>query len=113
MVKTLFITIAALFVISCNGEPSYEIETMEYVPDSLKSQQREFMIKLTESASKNMSGGDYEDVYETLQEAERISEDMFSVKVEGLREKRSWKKLYPWEFSAREKFIFNELKQQR
>ena len=49
--------------------PKYSICEIEFVPDSLKQEHRKFIIETVRAGSQNMTGGDYEDVDETIQQA--------------------------------------------
>lgn len=112
--------LAVVFLSSCNSEkyPKYSLETIEYVPDSLKSEQRKFITETVRAASQHMTGGDYEDVDETIQQAERTSGNIFSVKVIGLKKElyeNEWSplKIKPQDFTSEEKRIFDSLSNYR
>lgn len=65
--------------------PKYSLTTISEVPDSLKSQQREWIKETIRAASQHMIGGDYEDVDETIDQAKRTSDQLFYIDYLSLR----------------------------
>tara|TARA_R110000851_G_scaffold47424_1_gene115002 strand:- start:3670 stop:4002 length:333 start_codon:yes stop_codon:yes gene_type:complete len=65
--------------------PRYTITKITHVPDSLKSEYRLWVIETVRAASENMTGGDYEDVDETIIQAERTGEKIYGVETIGLQ----------------------------
>lgn len=65
--------------------PRYSLETIEYIPDSLKSEHREWIKETIRAASQHMTGGDYENIDETIIQAHRSGNELFSSNVIGLR----------------------------
>ena len=118
-------TLAAILMLaavlsSCNNEkyPKYSLETIEYVPDSLKVEHRKFITETVRAASQQMTGGDYEDVDETISQAEITADRVFSIKVIGLKKElyeNDWTalKIKPSAFNAYEKRIFDSLSNSR
>lgn len=118
-------TLAAILMLaavlsSCNNEkyPKYSLETIEYVPDSLKAEHRKFITETVRAASQQMTGGDYEDVDETISQAEITADRVFSIKVIGLKKElyeNDWTalKIKPSDFNAYEKRIFDSLSNSR
>jgi hypothetical protein len=108
--------VAVLFS-SCKNEvkyPNYSLTTIEYIPDSLKVEHRKFITETVRAASNQMSGGDYEDVYETIIQAERTADNIFSSNIIGLRKKiddNYWNdlELKPNELNVYEKKILDSL----
>ena len=74
---------------SCIEEkyPKYSLTTIEFVPDSLKAEHRKFITETIRAASNQMTGGDYENVDETIIQAERTANNIFSSRIIGLRKK--------------------------
>lgn len=64
--------------------PIYELRAYSVVPDSLREKQREFIINTVRASSEHMTGGDYEDVDETIEQAEATSVNLFSENKFGL-----------------------------
>ncbi len=94
--------------------PKYSLTTIEFVPDSLKVEHRKFITETVRAASNQMTGGGYEDVDETIIQAERTADNIFSSDVIGLRkeiDKNQWNdlELKPNEFNSYEKKIFDSL----
>lgn len=118
-------TLAAILMLaavlsSCNNEkyPKYSLQTIEYVPDSLKVEHRKFITETVRAASQQMTGGDYEDVDETISQAEITADRVFSIKVIGLKKElyeNDWTALLikPSDFNAYEKLIFDSLSNSR
>lgn len=80
--------VAVLFSLTSCGEekyPKYSLITIEFIPDSLKAEHRKFITETVRAASNQMTGGDYEDVDETIIQAERTADNIFSSSVVGLR----------------------------
>jgi DNA replication initiation complex subunit (GINS family) len=123
LVFTLFLigcSFLAVSVISCNVEPDknyvntnvYALSSIEYIPDSLKSQYREWVKETVRAASQNMTGGDYERADKTIMQAEESGKRLFGEEILGLRVKYSeyiYKYVTPSEMTSEEKDIFNKL----
>jgi hypothetical protein len=110
------ILLLAAVMSSCNNEkyPKYSLITIQYVPDSLKAEHRKFITETVRAASQHMTGGDYEDVDETIKQAERTADNVFSVSVIGLEKQiddNYWNnlKLLPNQFTPYEKRAFDSL----
>lgn len=111
------ISLLLIFVISsCKKEkyPKYSLTTIEFIPDSLKDEHRKFITETVRAASQHMTGGDYEDVDETISQAERTSFNTFSVTTIGLKKQINdnlWDdlKLLPIQFTSYEKQLFDSM----
>ena len=109
--------VAVLFSLtSCSEEkyPKYSLTTIEFIPDSLKAEHRKFITETVRAASNQMTGGDYEDVDETIIQAERTADNIFSSSIVGLRkeiDKNYWNslELKPNELNVYEKKIIDSL----
>jgi len=109
--------VAVLFSLtSCSEEkyPKYSLTTIEFIPDSLKVEHRKFITETVRAASNQMTGGDYEDVDETIIQAERTADNIFSSSVVGLRkeiDENYWNslELKPNELNVYEKKILDSL----
>lgn len=118
LIATILMLAAVLS--SCNNEkyPKYSLETIQFVPDSLKTEYRKFITETVRAASQHMVGGDYEDVDETILQAENTADRVFSVKVIGLKKElyeNDWSALSikPQDFTVEEKQIFDSLSNRR
>lgn len=84
-----FYSLIGLLFVSCNTEketyPKYSLTTVKYVPDSLKLEYRTWITETIRAASEHMTGGDYEDVHETIVQAKWTADGLFQVKTIGLR----------------------------
>ncbi len=88
MKKILFLLAVIICLVSCEKPPKYPRYTLErvyYVPDSLKSQQREWIKESIRASNQHLTAGDYEDIDETIEQVERTSNNLFEVSVIGLR----------------------------
>ena len=68
----LYALLACVFLTSCSSDdeyPRYTLETIKYVPDSLKIKHRTWVTETIRAASQHMTGGDYEDVDVTIRQA--------------------------------------------
>lgn len=109
--------VAVIFSLtSCSEEkyPKYSLTTIEFIPDSLKAEHRKFITETVRAASNQMTGGDYEDVDETIIQAERTADNIFSSNIIGLRKKiddNHWNdlKLKPNELNVYEKKVLDSL----
>lgn len=114
---SLYAVLACVFLPSCSEDikyPIYSIEKIKYVPDSLKAEHRAWITETIRAASQHMTGGDYEDVDETIIEAKRTADRLFQVNVIGLRKEineKSWDDLHlkPIELNHKEKLILDSL----
>lgn len=114
---SLYAVLACVFFSSCSDEikyPIYSLETIEYVPDSLKVEHRLWITETIRAASQHMTGGDYEDVDETIIQAKRTADELFQVNVIGLRKEINenyWDDLHlkPSELNHKEKVILDSL----
>ena len=114
---SLYAVLACVFLSSCSEDikyPVYSLEKIEYVPDSLKVKHRAWITETIRAASQHMTGGDYEDVDETIIQAERTADRLFQVNVIGLRKEINenyWDDLHlkPTELTQKEKVILDSL----
>ena len=84
---SLYVLLACVFC-SCESTeiyPRYSVDTKDVIADSLKNEYRTWITETVRAASQNMTGGDYEDVDETIEQCERIAERIFSEEVTALR----------------------------
>ena len=94
--------------------PRYSIETIGYIPDSLKREYREWVKETVRAASNNMNGGDYEDADNTIWAAKYAADELFKVKVVGMRKEindESWDdlKILPRDMNEHEIYVFDSL----
>lgn len=90
MKQALLITLFFVTLISCKEEvtikyPRYSLETVEYIPDSLKTEHRKWITETVRAASEHMTGGDYEDIDQTIRQAKTTADEIYGEKVVGLR----------------------------
>lgn len=121
--KTITLKIILLFsllltIYSCkHKEPmvEYSLGTINSVPDSLKSKQRLWVTETIKAASQNMTGGDYEDVDDTIDQAWVTSERLFQVETLGLIKKvedegrTSFTEILPKNMTKYEKKVLSNL----
>lgn len=111
------ILLLTILLISCEEKvqyPIYSLTKISYVPDSLKVKHREFVKETVRAASQQMTGGDYEDVDETIIQAKHTADELFQVSVIGLRkdiDENYWNaiELTPEEMNPYEKKILDSL----
>jgi hypothetical protein len=92
----------------------YTLTRIDYIPDSLKAEHREFIKETVRAASQQMTGGDYEDVDETIIQSKNTADELFQVSIIGLRkhiDENYWNsmELKPDELNANEKIILDSL----
>ncbi len=119
MKRVILLHIIFVFtVINCSCDkkyPCYEYALQKEIPDSSQKARREYIVKLVSAASYHMSGGDYEDPEDLLNEAENLSYRVYSVEVEGLVLKRSkddWSPLFIpfYKLNQQQRVYFDSLK---
>lgn len=94
--------------------PIYSLVKIGYVPDSLKVEHREWITSAIKAASQNMTGGDYEDVDQTIIQAKWTADELFEVNIIGLRKQIDDQyyndvKLLPFQLTLSEKKILDSL----
>jgi hypothetical protein len=112
-----FCTLLMCILSSCSEEikyPKYSLITVEFIPDSLKSEHRTWIMETVRAASQHMTGGDYEDVGMTIIQTERTADRLFQDEVIGLRKEINNNYyddliLIPSELSDYEKIILDNL----
>ncbi len=117
MNKLVKLVLILLIFTSCTKEvkyPIYSLIKIDYVPDSLKVKQREWVKETIRAASQQMTGGDYEDVDETISQAKETADELFKVSVLGLRKQPTddeWNYFYlrPDEMTPYEKTLLDSL----
>ena len=114
MKKLLFINLILFTLYSCEKQSDYSLTTIYYVPDSLKIEQRKWVIETVRAASQHMTGGDYEDVDNTIKTTVAMSNELFQVSEIGLKkinQNDMYSPIYikSSEFSKKEKLIFDSL----
>lgn len=103
---------------SCVGQypmyPRYSITSINVIPDSLREAHNKYVIDLVTVGSEHMANSDYDDVDDTLREAQRLANKMFTISVSGLHKEfndSSSKDVYikVKDFSDIEKRIYKKL----
>lgn len=80
-----YILLFSILFFSCEDYPKY-IRTYEStLPDSLQEAKQKFIIELVTAASYHMTGGDYEDPEDVIQQAAYTFDEIHETYVEGLR----------------------------
>lgn len=86
----LLLAITLLFCISCKEDtnikyPIYSKIKVYYIPDSLKVEYREWIKETIRASNQHLSAGDYEDIDETIEQAETTANNIFEIQTYGLR----------------------------
>lgn len=109
---------SCLFIQSCEKTtdkyPKYSLESITVVPDSLKLQYRQWITATVKAASQYMTGGDYEDIDVTIRQTKLTADELFQIKLIGLRKSINDNlcddlHLCPNELTEKEKLIFDSL----
>jgi len=114
---SLYAVLACVLLSSCSEKqdyPIYSIKTVEYIPDSLKAEHSKWITETIRAASQHMTGGDYEDVDATIRQAKWTADELFELKVIGLRKQINenyWDdlELAPKNMSKKELMILDSL----
>ena len=98
--------------------PRYSLTTIEYIPDSLKKEHRDYITETIRAASEHMTGGDYEDVDVTIRQAKWTADELFQTSEVGLRKEiddNTYHNLHirQRDFTVKEKQIFDSLQLNR
>src|SRR5690349_9539891 len=64
--------------------PIYQYTIMREVPDSLKDDMAKWITETVRAANQHMTGGDYEDPEDVIDEAEDVAKNLFARDVEYL-----------------------------
>lgn len=110
MLKILSILIICIiFLYSCNEEPypRYRFSTGYYLPDSAKVKLSKWITETTAATNFHMTGGDYEDPEDVIEQLEETGNRIFSVNTTGL-ERLDCNGCY-WEFIPKEYLAGPEL----
>ena len=113
----LYALLACVFLTSCSSDdeyPRYTLETIKYVPDSLKIKHRTWVTETIRAASQHMTGGDYEDVDVTIRQAKWTADELFQVGIVGLRKEiddNYWNDLHllPIDLNIKEQHVLDSL----
>jgi len=112
VLKIVLMLCLCLTLVSCKKDAiEYSISTAYYIPDSLQSKSRQFVIDLVSAASFHMTGGDYEDIDDTIDEAKRTANEMFSVRVKVLMRRDDYNStiIFKENFTPQEQIIYDKL----
>lgn len=89
MKNVIILSAIAMCLTSCfhapEPYPRYSVENISFVPDSLKPKHREWITETVRASNQHLSAGDYEDIDETIIQAERTADNLFESNVIGLR----------------------------
>lgn len=115
--KRVLIVLIAMATFSCMKEekyvPYYELAWNSEVPDSLKAKHREYITELVRASNQHLSAGDYEDIDETIEQAEETANRLFTVSFRVLRRAKDFNSagtlLRVEEMTQNEKEIFDSL----
>ena len=117
--RIVFYLILSSVFYACEQVPSYpryELGAIEYVPDSLKAEHREYITETIKAASFHMSAGDYEDIDITIRQAKWTADELFEVKGFGLIKRNgqfNYVHIPVCKMSKSEKKIFDSLNNAR
>jgi len=115
--KKLITLLTIVLLTSCSEKkeekyPTYKIITSSFVPDSLKKEYRIFITETVRAASQHMTGGDYEDADETIEQAQETAFKIFSIEKPALIVKYAdWEymRILEQDMNEKEKAIFKKL----
>lgn len=97
---------------STKPEIVYSYTQITTIPDSNLVKMRDWIIKTVEATNKNMTGGDYEDPEDVIEQVEETANRLFSVKEDALQilSNNYWKIITKDRMSKRELEILDSLK---
>ncbi len=90
-----FIVIASLLTLigftNCDIKhvPEYRYAVGDIIPDSNKVKMAEWITKTVSATNLQMTGGDYEDPEDVIEQAEETAERLFTMRVDGLEVRNS------------------------
>jgi hypothetical protein len=86
--KIILIIMSILILSSCSESdvkyPVYNYTVGEIYPDSCKIKAANWIKETVAATNFKMSGGDYEDPEDVIEQCEETAQKLFSIKVEGL-----------------------------
>ena len=117
MIKKILLLILSISMLSCKEDikyPAYALTKITYIPKEQKEKHTKFITETIRAASQQMTGGDYEDVDQTIIQAERTADNLFQIEILGLRKninENYWDsiEIKPEDFNMKEKKIFEQL----
>jgi hypothetical protein len=114
LLLTFVAMILSATIYSCNYErpkpevyPKYKYAIDDYLSDSAKIKMATWITETVKATNNQMTGGDYEDPEDVIEQLEETGKRLFSVRIEGLsiQEKQDgW-----WTFTAKPELTKNEL----
>ena len=120
MKNLIFILVLSMILISCGNRPKpvykteYSYAQFDIVPDSNKVKMAEWITKTVAATNCQMTGGDYEDPEDVVEQVEETANNLFSVKEDGLFYKTKsndyWQKLTKDRMTKKELRILDSLK---
>lgn len=118
LAKMLLVAVLFSFI-ACKKDmsikyPIYSKTKVSYIPDSLKTKYREWIKETIKASNQHLSAGNYEDIDETIEQAEQTANNIFEVETYGLRKQFSdgdfdYLDYKPNELNAYEKRILDSL----
>ncbi len=98
-------------------DAEYQYVKGDYLSDSAKIEMTYWITETMKASSNQMTGGDYEDPEDVIEQLEETGRRLFTKRVDGLRkwnsEGRYWDDFVPvYELTKRELFILDSLKNQ-
>lgn len=121
MKNLIILLLLVVVLVSCGDRKPEPKPKMEYwyttrivLPDSNKVKMAEWITKTVAATNSHMTGGDYEEPEDVIEECADQAEDLFSVKEELLRYRKStndyWHDLTKDRMTKRELQILDSLK---
>jgi len=113
--KKLLLILLIPFMMGCekNEYPKYKLVVIDYVPDSLIIEYRQWVLDATSASSFHLSTTKYKNVGEALYDARNVGYNLFGIESEALRISLSQYQYYdiPYcKLTEKQKGIFNSLK---
>jgi len=94
--------------------PAYEYTKSAYVPDSNKVKMAVWITETVKASNNHMTGGDYEDPEDVIEQCEETAQRLFSIETEGLTKYTSPQSFGIWyskeQLTKRELQILDSLK---
>ena len=111
--KSILIILLTLVLIGCEQPSNYQLAQKSYVPDSLKQAYATYVTELVKAATNNLTTCDYEDVDDTIEEAEKSAMSLYQVNELVLQDKSTFVTIRVQDMSPTQKQTFDSLMNRR
>ena len=111
--KSIIFILLTIILIGCEEPSRYQLSQRSYVPDSLKQAYATYVTELVRAATNNLTTCDYEDVDDTIDEAEKSAMSLYQVNELVLQDKSTFVVIRVQDMTPTQKLTFDSLMNRR